>query len=297
MIRRIDPRGGSNRLFWLVETTVLVVLAAGCAGPSDTSTDHGATGHHRRHQHGHGHAQQHHESPYSDWELGAHPLPLTPDGYGVVRPTPKTLRVRRFPTTDLLPPPADGRFHSTAGPITPAIRSRMGETWSPACPVALTDLSYLTLAFRGFDGEAHTGELVVAASVADDVVSVFRELFAAGFPIEEMRLPTTADMEAHPTGDGNDTAGLVCRATRGETTWSAHAYGLAIDLNPFMNPYHNGDVVLPELASAYLDRGWVRPGMVEPGSVAVRAFARIGWSWGGDWSSLKDFQHFTATGR
>jgi hypothetical protein len=205
--------------------------------------------------------------------------------------------VRRLPTTDLLPPPADGRFHSSVGPITPAIRERMGETWSPACPVGLADLSYLTVTFRGFDGDAHTGELVVASSVADDVVSVFRTLFAAAFPIEEMRLPTTADMEAHPTGDGNDTAALVCRATRGETTWSAHAYGLAIDLNPFMNPYHKGDVVLPELASAYLDRGWVRPGMVEPGSVAVRAFARIGWSWGGDWSSLKDYQHFTATGR
>jgi hypothetical protein len=161
----------------------------------------------------------------------------------------------------------------------------------------MDDLAYLTVVFRGFDGLAHTGELVVASSQAKGVVSVFRTLFDAGFPIEEMRLPTTADMEAHPTGDGNDTAGLVCRAARGQTSWSAHAYGLAIDLNPFMNPYHNGDVVLPELASAYLDRGWVRPGMVEPGSIAVRAFARIGWSWGGAWSSLKDYQHFTETGR
>nr|WP_246304912.1 M15 family metallopeptidase [Nocardioides thalensis] len=112
-----------------------------------------------------------------------------------------------------------------------------------------------------------------------------------------MRLPTTDDLEAHPTGDGNNTAGLVCRAARGTTSWSAHAYGLAIDVNPFQNPYENGDVVLPELASAYLDRSWVRPGMVLAGSVVVREFARIGWSWGGAWSSLKDYQHFSATGR
>ncbi|HWJ09045.1 MAG TPA: M15 family metallopeptidase [Nocardioides sp.] len=234
---------------------------------------------------------------YSDWELGVHVLPRTPDGFGEIRPTPRALRVRRYPTTDLLPPPADGRFHATIGPVTPAIRRRMGETWSPACPVALGDLSYLTVSFRGFDGAAHTGELVLAASQAKGIVSVFRALFAAGYPIEEMRLPTTADLEAPPTGDGNDTAALVCRASRGTTTWSAHAYGLAVDVNPFLNPYSKGDLVLPERASAYLDRSRTQPGVIHADDVVVRAFARIGWSWGGSWSSLKDYQHFSATGR
>jgi hypothetical protein len=234
---------------------------------------------------------------FSDWEVGASPLPLRPDGLGEMGPTPRELRNRRLPTADLLPPPEDGRFHRTVGPVTPAIRRRMGKTWSPECPVTLDGLRYLTVTFRGFDDKPHTGELVVAATEAEDVVSVFRALYEADFPIEEMRLPTTADVEAHPTGDGNDTAGLVCRATRQATTWSAHAYGLAIDLNPFQNPYLKGDVVLPELASAYLRRDWRRPGMVLPGSVAVREFARIGWSWGGAWSTLKDYQHFSATGR
>ena len=236
-------------------------------------------------------------SSYSDWALGAHPLPLRPDGLGEMGPTPPELVERRFVTTDLLPPPANGRFHATIGPISPAIRRRMGKTWSPACPVALDGLRYLTVSFRGFDGLAHTGELVVAAPEASEVVSVFEALFAADFPIEEMRLPTTADVDAHPTGDGNNTAAFVCRPTTGGTTWSAHAYGLALDLNPFDNPYHKGDVVLPELASSYLDRSWRRPGMIQPGSLVVREFARIGWSWGGSWTGLSDYQHFTATGR
>lgn len=237
------------------------------------------------------------EPSYSDWEVGAEPLPLRPDGFGEIRRTPPELRQRRLPTEDLLPPPDDGGFHSSIGPVTREIRRRMGETWSPECPVGLDGLRYLTVTFRGFDGEAHTGELVVAASEAEGVVSVFEALYDADFPIEEMRLPTTADLEAPPTGDGNNTAGLVCRATRGATTWSAHASGIAIDLNPFQNPYQKGDLVLPELASSYLDRSRERPGMVQPGSVAVREFARIGWSWGGDWSSLKDYQHFSANGR
>lgn len=234
---------------------------------------------------------------YSDWELGVHVLPRTAQGFGEIQPTPKPLRHRRYPTTDLLPPPADGRFHSSIGPVTPAIRQRMGETWSPACPVGLDDLAYVTVSFRGFDGAAHTGELVLAEDQAAPVVSVFRALFAADYPIEEMRLPTTADVKAPPTGDGNDTAALVCRATRGATSWSAHAYGLALDLNPFLNPYHQGDVVLPERASAYLDRSRTQPGIIHAGDLVVREFARIGWSWGGSWSSLKDYQHFTATGR
>ncbi|HWI42176.1 MAG TPA: M15 family metallopeptidase [Nocardioides sp.] len=233
---------------------------------------------------------------FSRWRLGARPLPLRPDGFGQIRPTPRELRVRRFATRDLLPPPADGRFHSSIGPVTPAIRRRMGESWSPRCPVPLSGLSYLNVSFRGFDGKPHTGELVLAAREAADVVSVFRALFAAGYPIEEMRLPTTADLEAPPTGDGNDTAAMVCRAARGTTRWSAHALGLAIDVNPFLNPYSKGDLVLPELASAYLDRSRTQPGIIHPGSLIVREFARIGWSWGGSWHSLKDYQHFTATG-
>lgn len=234
---------------------------------------------------------------YSDWELGVHVLPVDADGFGEIRPTPKALRVRRFPTTDRLPAPTDDAFHSSIGPVTPAIRTRMGETWSSACPVGLDGLRHVNVSFRGFDGKAHTGELVVAAREAEDVVSVFKALFAADFPIEEMRLPTTADLDAPPTGDGNNTAALVCRAARGTTTWSAHAYGLAIDVNPFLNPYSKGALVLPERASAYLDRTRSQPGIIHSGDLVVREFARIGWSWGGSWSSLKDYQHFTATGR
>ncbi len=231
------------------------------------------------------------------WRVGAHPLPLRGDGFGQVLPTPRVLRVRRLPTRDVLPPPPDDRFHATTGPVTPALRRRMGETWSPGCPVPLSGLRYLTLSFHGLDGGLHTGELVVNASVARDVVTVFGRLFAAGYPLEEMRLPTTADLDAPPTGDGNDTAAYVCRLTRGSTTLSAHAFGLAIDVNPFLNPYHKGDLVLPELASAYLDRSWRRPGMIERGDVVTAAFADVGWTWGGDYTSLKDLMHFSANGR
>ncbi len=232
----------------------------------------------------------------SPWALGASPLPLRPDGFGEILPTPESLRDRRLPTADLLPPPADARFASSIGAVTAPIRERMGESWSPACPVALDGLRYLTVSFRGFDGQAHTGELVVAASVADDIVTVFRALYEAEFPIEEMRLPTTADLKAAPTGDGNNTAAYVCRAARGQTKWSQHAYGTAVDINPFHNPLVKGDLVIPELASAYATRSAVRPGMHVADGPAVRAFEAIGWSWGGRWRSSKDWMHFSLSG-
>jgi hypothetical protein len=234
--------------------------------------------------------------PLDDWQVGARPLPLRPDGFGRVLPTPEELRVRRLPTRDLLPPPADGRFRSTVTAVTPAVRRRMGGSWSPGCPVALPDLRYVTVGFWGFDEQPHTGELVLDVRVARDVVGVFRRLYRARFPIEEMRLVTSADLAAPPTGDGNNTAATVCRAVRGHSEWSAHAYGLAVDVNPFQNPYQREDLVLPELAGAYLDRAWHRPGMIHPDGVVVEAFESIGWAWGGDFNTLTDSMHFSATG-
>ncbi len=231
------------------------------------------------------------------WVVGASPLPLRADGFGEVLPTPPLLRDRRMTAPDRLPAPAAGRFAATVSAVTPAIRARMGETWSPACPAALADLRYVTVSFQGFDGKAHTGELVVHTEVADDLVAVFRRLFADRFPFEEMRLPTTADLRAAPTGDGNNTASYVCRASRGQTRWSQHAYGLAVDLNPFHNPLVKRDLVVPELAGAYADRDAVRPGMHVDGGPVVRAFAAVGWEWGGDWRSSKDYMHFSRNGQ
>ena len=235
--------------------------------------------------------------PFDTWVVGATPLPLRADGFGQVLPTPRELRVRRLRTIDVLPPPAGDRFESSVRPVTEELVRRTRLAWSPGCPVGLEQLRELRLSFFGFDGRPHTGQLVVNADVADEVVEVFRSLHRARFPIEEMRLVTQADLDAPPTGDGNNTAAYACRPAVGQTSWSAHAYGLAVDLNPFMNPYIKGDLVLPELASAYLDREWRRPGMILHGGPVLEAFDRVGWTWGGTFSSVSDLHHFSANGR
>jgi hypothetical protein len=227
--------------------------------------------------------------------LGTRPLPLRPDGFGEIRPTPKVLRERRFTLPDRLPSlPGTGFASRIVDPAPANVLAR--STWTPGCPVKASDLAWLRVTFHGFDGARHTGELLVNGSVASDVVRVFADLYAARFPIEEMRITTKAEQTAPPTGDGNDTSAFNCRSVRGATSYSQHAYGLAIDVNPFQNPYLKGDLVLPELAGAYRDRSWRRPGMILPGGAVVRAFKEIGWGWGGSWHSLKDLQHFSANG-
>ena len=226
--------------------------------------------------------------------LGTRVLPRGPDGYGVVRPTPRVLRNRQFASLEVLPPPDSARFEARIAPVPRRVLRR--STWSPRCPVDRSRLRYVQMVFWGFDRRPHTGEMIVHRSAARGVAAVFRTLFRHRFPIEEMRVVAASELDAPPTGDGNNTTAFVCRPARGSSSWSQHAYGLAVDVNPFHNPYVSDDVVLPELASAYTKRGWRRPGMVVPGGVVVRAFDRVGWSWGGNWSSVKDWMHFSATG-
>lgn len=234
-------------------------------------------------------------SPFArpEW-LGTRPLPLRPDGHGEVQPTPPELEDRRLETIDLLAPPEGDEFRSTIAEIPPDVLAR--SSWAEECPISVDELRYLTVSHVGFDGEVHTGEIIVNADVAEDVVTVFQKLYEARFPIEQMRVTTLEEVDDHPTGDFNETGSFVCRPAVGSSNWSYHAYGLAIDVNPFHNPYVKDDLVIPELASAYVDREDVRVGMIHDGDVVTQAFADIGWSWGGHWNSLKDWMHFSATG-
>jgi hypothetical protein len=235
-------------------------------------------------------------------------LELGPSGFPPAQPTPPELDDRRLPPPPSdLPGPTGDAFAASVTAVPDDVLAR--STWGEHCPVASDDLRYATVTFLGFDGAHHTGELLLHAEVADDVVGVFRQLHEAGFPIEEMRVIRAEELDLPPTGDGNVTTAFVCRDTRGASSWSQHAYGLAVDINPFHNPYLKGAsssdaaladpsaVVLPELATTYVDRDRDRPGMLQPGDAATRAFAEIGWGWGGDWSSLADWMHFSRSGR
>lgn len=213
---------------------VLTGLAAGCSAADQSPQNQG--------QHGRDHEQSHVE-PAETSGLG--PARFSRSARG----TPPALRERAFTLPGTVPALPGRGFAVRVRRAPEPVLAR--STWQPGCPVAARDLSWVRLTFWGFDDRRHTGELLVAASVADDVVSVFRTLYAARFPIEEMRITRRDELDAPPTGDGNNTGGFVCRSAVGQASYSQHAYGLAVDVNPFQNPNVRSDgVVLPELASA-----------------------------------------------
>ncbi|HEX4747375.1 MAG TPA: M15 family metallopeptidase [Gaiellaceae bacterium] len=192
----------------------------------------------------------------------------------------------------------DSQFRGSIASIDASLAKRMtGVSWRPGCPVALRDLRLLTLSHWGFDGRPRTGRLAVHRSVARELVSVFRELYRERFPIRRMVLIDAYGGSDFRSIEADNTSAFNCRYVDGTTRWSNHAYGSAIDVNPIENPYVSAGRTSHVTSRPYLDRSLRRPGMAYEGGALVRAFDRIGWGWGGRWTSVKDYQHFSATGR
>lgn len=182
------------------------------------------------------------------------------------------------------------------GRISKVTRDELRYSYRPGCPVGPSQLRRVEVAHWDFSGRRRIGSIVVRDTAARGVLAVLRKLYAARFPIRRMRL-----VEAYKGSDdasmaADNTSGFNCRFVEGSSRWSQHAYGLAIDLNPVENPYLQGGRVSPPAGRRYLDRAVRRPGMVASNDVVVRAFAAMGWRWGGYWKSAKDYQHFSATG-
>jgi hypothetical protein len=168
--------------------------------------------------------------------------------------------------------------------------------------VTIEDLRLVRVSYWNFEGDVGTGPLVLHERVASDVLWVFRQLFRARFPIEEIKLaakdrPITPE-DYWDRSRRSVTASFNCRPATGSTTLSQHSYGWAVDINPLQNPYvRNDGSVLRRIAKPFRDRSLPRVGMIDEGDVVVRSFARIGWEWGGHWHTLKDYMHFSLTGR
>jgi D-alanyl-D-alanine carboxypeptidase len=186
-------------------------------------------------------------------------------------------------------------FHGSIRVLPAATRRAVEQAhlWHAGCPIPLSRLRLLTVGFVGFDRAAHTGSLVVNADAARSLETVFGRLYHLRFRIREME----------PTSDaGDDTAAFECRdavsspcpGTPPTHSWSEHAYGEAIDVNPIENPYTGCGVTRVRQSIPYLNRSPHRPGMVT--RQVVHAFASIGWGWGGSWSGTKDYMHFSVNG-
>jgi hypothetical protein len=191
--------------------------------------------------------------------------------------------------------PALPPYHAYATTVT---ARQLGASWHPGCPVGPAQLRTVTVTYFGFDGRAHTGSLVVNRAVVRDVEQVFRRLYDERFPIRRITPVARYGGSDDRSMAADNTSAFNCRyaVAPGPKQWSVHAFGEAIDVNTVENPYLEGGRVLPPAGRAYTDRARYRKGMAVAGGVLVRAFASVGWLWGGRWSASPDWQHFSKTG-
>ena len=195
-------------------------------------------------------------------------------------------------------------FHSSVAPLSPSLRAQLnGPYWRSGCPVSLPNLRVLTVRHWDWNGRATTGQLIVNRRAAWPLAKVFRRLYELRFRIRHMRLLDAYGPESRKPADDDISGSFECRQAvpspcsggKGTGSWSMHAYGLAVDLNPIENPYVGCGRVSHRTSIPYLNRSRIRRGMVTP--AVVKAFASIGWAWGGAWSgNTQDYMHFSSTG-
>jgi hypothetical protein len=196
-------------------------------------------------------------------------------------------------------------FHASIAPVPGPVRAEMRASGflSRGCPVPVSDLRVLTASYRDFHGHTRTGQLVVNRTAARPLARVLRRLYAMHFPIRHMTLAGIYGPRRDQPADGDVTASFECRQAAASPcvgrvrtgSWSMHAYGLAVDVNPGENPYVGCGQSMDPSLRRYRVRTHLYKGMVS--ARVVRAFAGVGWGWGGSWAgSTKDYMHFSSTG-
>ena len=179
-------------------------------------------------------------------------------------------------------------------PLPESVIERIqGKSWNEECPVPLKNLAYIQVTHWNFQNEVKTGEIIYHKNLAREITEIFRELFEANYPIEKMVLIDDYNADDELSMSDNNSSAFCSRAITGKPgIFSKHSYGGTIDINPLINPYVKGEIVLPKGAEKYLNRSLDIPGLIKEEDSCFQAFTRRGYSWGGHWTSLKDYQHF-----
>ncbi len=259
----------------LIILAAFVLIGAGCASADSVATGRGsALG----------------DAVPSSFVLSS---PTTPPPSTTTSPSDPMPTATSDPVSDSTP-----GFEWNVSAIDESSRLDLASTWQPGCPVALEDLRLVELSHWNYESESVTGRLVIQRDHVDAVIDIFGQLHALRFPIERMQLIDEYSGDDQASMADNNSSAFNCREIAGAPgVWSQHAYGGAVDINPLVNPWVQGSRIDPPEGEIYADRDQDVPGMIRAGDAVTEIFASAGWGWGGDWSTSKDYQHFSWNGR
>lgn len=184
-------------------------------------------------------------------------------------------------------------------PVPDALFEKMqGRSFREPSPVTRQDLRHLSVLYVDFEGETRRGDIVCNKAIAEDLLEIFTELYKASYPIESIRLIDDFDGDDEASMKADNTSCFNVRPVSGDRSrFSDHAYGLAIDINPLYNPYvrtrGGKTVVEPEEGREYVDRSRDFPHKIVRGDLCWELFRSHGFTWGGGWATMKDYQHFS----
>lgn len=182
-----------------------------------------------------------------------------------------------------------------AVPLSEEIKDRItGVSYPNYEPYGISydELRYVHVLHYDLNHEIKEGELICNQLIAEDLVEIFRELFEQEYPIERMCLVEEYNGDDETSMRDNNTSCFNYRVIAGSSSLSNHSFGLAIDINPLYNPYVSGGFIQPATGGAYADRSGEFPYKIDREDLCYQLFTEHGFTWGGDWSSPKDYQHF-----
>ena len=177
-------------------------------------------------------------------------------------------------------------------------QTMQGKTWHDNPYIRRSDLRYLRISHYDLEGRVHVGEMICNKLIADKLLAIFSELYAAHYPIQRMRLPDNYDADDERQMRDNNTSCFCYRNVSGSKNLSKHARGLAIDINTLYNPYiryskkDGSRIVEPATAVKYCDRKANFPYKITTSDLCYKLFTKYGFTWGGAWRTMKDYQHF-----
>ena len=182
--------------------------------------------------------------------------------------------------------------------LTDTVFKRMkGRSFPDGCTVKRSDLRYLQVMHYDAEGQVKRGEMVCNKAIADDLLDIFKKLYTAPYPIERMQLIDDYDASDEQSMRANNTSCFCYRVVEGSTKLSKHAQGLAVDINPLYNPCvrtrRDGSLLVqPATGVPYLNRSRAFDYKITTTDLLFRLFTEHGFTWGGSWRTVKDYQHF-----
>ena len=183
-------------------------------------------------------------------------------------------------------------------PLSDSLFARMqGRSYPAGCTVPRSDLRHVKVLHVDAQGVVHKGELVCNKAIAQDLVVIFRQLYQARYPIEKIRLIDDYEADDEQSMRDNNTSSFCYRTVSGSKKLSKHALGLAVDINTRYNPWVRKGAdgrqrVSPDNGRPYADRHKSYPYKIVKGDLLYRLFIQHGFQWGGNWRTMKDYQHF-----